>query len=196
MEAALPESERHPTLLITHVIFKIGPIVLYLIIRIIFNSIFSSDQCTGLCTGMTFLVILMIAADFWFTKNVSGRFFVGLRWWNQIREDGSEKWIFESNEGKKNYHSSEKWIFWGTLFGATAFWAAYVILSIITISLSPTNFFIIMVGALLNGVNLMGFIKCARGARAEVQQQVQSYVVSQAVSGAVGGVTDSAEESE
>jgi len=28
------------------------------------------------------------------------RILVGLRWWNEVKEDGSEEWIFESdNEG-------------------------------------------------------------------------------------------------
>lgn len=40
------------------------------------------------------LVILQLA--FWTTKNVSGRLLVGLRWWNEIQLDGSNKWVFES----------------------------------------------------------------------------------------------------
>ena len=48
------------------------------------------------------VIILLGAADFWFTKNVTGRLLVGLRWWNQIKkETNQEVWIFESkNESK------------------------------------------------------------------------------------------------
>lgn len=32
------------------------------------------------------------------TKNISGRLLVGLRWWNEVKPDGSNEWIFESLE--------------------------------------------------------------------------------------------------
>ncbi len=49
-------------------------------------------------------VVLSSSIDFWFVKNVSGRYnkrelnriSVGLRWWNEIREDGEDVWIYES----------------------------------------------------------------------------------------------------
>ena len=45
----------------------------------------------------------MGSVDFWITKNISGRFLVGLRWWNEVKKDGKEVWIFESkNEKPKN----------------------------------------------------------------------------------------------
>lgn len=31
-------------------------------------------------------------------QNVSGRLLVGLRWWNQVDEDGKSHWIFESRK--------------------------------------------------------------------------------------------------
>ena len=47
--------------------------------------------------SVAYLVIILLGAfDFWTVKNISGRFLVGLRWWNEVQEDGSEKWIFES----------------------------------------------------------------------------------------------------
>ena len=46
---------------------------------------------------MTFIVVLILSAvDFWVVKNITGRVLVGLRWWNEIMQDGSEKWVFES----------------------------------------------------------------------------------------------------
>lgn len=43
-------------------------------------------------------VVVFVAFDFWTVKNVSGRLMVGLRWWNEVLEDGSSHWIFESAE--------------------------------------------------------------------------------------------------
>jgi hypothetical protein len=42
------------------------------------------------------LVILLLAADFWNVKNVSGRLLVGLRWWNEVSEEGTSIWVFET----------------------------------------------------------------------------------------------------
>lgn len=35
---------------------------------------------------------------FAFLQNVSGRLLVGLRWWNQVDEDGKSRWVFESRK--------------------------------------------------------------------------------------------------
>lgn len=37
----------------------------------------------------TVLVVLLLSADFWTVRNVSGRVLVGLRYWNQVDEDGT-----------------------------------------------------------------------------------------------------------
>jgi hypothetical protein len=38
----------------------------------------------------------LLASDFWTVKNVTGRLLVGLRWWNNIKDDGENEWVFES----------------------------------------------------------------------------------------------------
>jgi hypothetical protein len=43
------------------------------------------------------IVVMLVAADFWTVKNVTGRLLVGMRWWNEIvPETGESKWQFES----------------------------------------------------------------------------------------------------
>lgn len=42
------------------------------------------------------LVMLLLAADFWNVKNVSGRLLVGLRWWNEASDSGESIWVFET----------------------------------------------------------------------------------------------------
>jgi hypothetical protein len=52
------------------------------------------------------ILILICSVDFWITKNITGRYgfyhllrvLVGLRWWNQIDDDGNETWVYESYE--------------------------------------------------------------------------------------------------
>jgi len=48
---------------------------------------------------ISFVIITMfLAFDFWTVKNISGRLLVGLRWWNEINEDGTNSWLFESKD--------------------------------------------------------------------------------------------------
>ncbi|OUM67550.1 hypothetical protein PIROE2DRAFT_58689 [Piromyces sp. E2] len=48
---------------------------------------------------ISFVIITMLLAfDFWTVKNISGRLLVGLRWWNEINEDGTNSWLFESKD--------------------------------------------------------------------------------------------------
>lgn len=41
------------------------------------------------------VTVLLAALDFWVVKNVSGRILVGLRWWNEINDEGESVWKFE-----------------------------------------------------------------------------------------------------
>ncbi len=73
--------------MIFHVLFRFAAIFTYLFGSLIFNGNF---------VLVSVLCILFLAFDFWTVKNVSGRLLVGLRWWNEIKDDGSSQWIFES----------------------------------------------------------------------------------------------------
>ncbi len=66
--------------------FKLATLLVYLL-----NGIFALNFV------MVFvLVVLLSAFDFWTVKNVSGRILVGLRWWNEVKDDGQTAWYFES----------------------------------------------------------------------------------------------------
>ncbi|MBL1506050.1 DUF846 domain-containing protein, partial [Klebsiella pneumoniae] len=80
------------------------------IIFFLFFNIFTSNEALVMIT-----VILLIAADFWYTKNISGRILVGLRWWNNYDVDTQEdKWIFESKNEIKEPNIDRK-TFWFSL---------------------------------------------------------------------------------
>jgi hypothetical protein len=76
--------------------FKIGAIVSFILLDLFMSS-----------EALTYLIVIILgSADFWVTKNISGRILVGLRWWNEVKEDGTEVWIFESkNESKLTIHN-------------------------------------------------------------------------------------------
>ena len=85
----------NPGVALIHMAFKIACAAAFLIM----SWFITNDAITML------IVLLLGAMDFWYTKNISGRILVGLRWWNVINpQTGEEKWIYESkNEGKKIY---------------------------------------------------------------------------------------------
>lgn len=85
------KSLTHPVATFFHCIFKFLALITY-----IFAYWFSDSFVVIFICCVVFLTF-----DFWVVKNVSGRLMVGLRWWNQINEDGSNDWIFESLEVKK-----------------------------------------------------------------------------------------------
>ncbi len=81
----------NPFICIFTIVFKIGAIVSFILL-----DVFVSNEAIAYL-----VVIILSAADFWTTKNISGRILVGLRWWNEVKENGEEVWIFESkNESK------------------------------------------------------------------------------------------------
>uniref|UniRef100_A0A0E9PZY1 Golgi apparatus membrane protein TVP23 homolog n=1 Tax=Anguilla anguilla TaxID=7936 RepID=A0A0E9PZY1_ANGAN len=43
-------------------------------------------------------IILLLSSDFWTVKNITGRLMVGLRWWNQVDDDGKSQWMFGSRK--------------------------------------------------------------------------------------------------
>lgn len=83
----------HPFIVFFTLLFKSISIISFLILGIFKVS-----------DALIFIIVVICCAfDFWYVKNVSGRFLVGLRWENEVKEDGTEIWIFESDhEGNIN----------------------------------------------------------------------------------------------
>ena len=104
------------------------------------------------------IVILFNALDFWFVKNISGRVLVGLRWWNEVKEDGTEIWVFES-ENEKKANSIDTTIFWMSLYIAPLFWAVFIFLEII--GLRIMWFLLCIISFILTFSNAFGYYKCS-----------------------------------
>ena len=83
---------------------------------------------------ITFVIILIFAAmDFWTVKNITGRILVNLRWWSDIDEVGNEKWVFESNEEKREVGATDSFVFWGALYITPVAWAVFALMDFISI---------------------------------------------------------------
>jgi hypothetical protein len=141
----------HPISLFFHVIFKFLALFSYAVLPWIVDSF----------VLVFILVILFMAADFWTVKNVTGRLLVGLRWWNEVREDGSNEWIFESLEGKRKISTAEAIVFWVCLLFLPLCWLLFALLAIF--EFSPLWLVVVLVGFILSVPNIYGYLRCAKG---------------------------------
>merc|ERR1712130_365281 len=78
----------HPITLVTFLAFRAASLLVYLLGGIIFGGSFV----------LYFIItVLLLAADFYYLKNIAGRRLVGLRWWNEVNpQTGDSHWVFES----------------------------------------------------------------------------------------------------
>ena len=154
------QNSAHPIPCFFHLCFKTAAVLLY-----IFGG-FASKFIT-----VTVLCLLLLAADFWVVKNITGRLLVGLRWWCQVEgEDGTQqRWIFESNPDA-NPNAFDNWIFWTVLYVTPAIWSALFLLGILKMEFGWL--ITVAFGVALSGANTYGYWMCSKDQKAKFQQMV------------------------
>mmetsp|Transcript_29531 Transcript_29531/g.60032 ORF Transcript_29531/g.60032 Transcript_29531/m.60032 type:complete len:225 (-) Transcript_29531:84-758(-) len=176
-ESMLKQSA-HPTTLLFHVGFKLGALFVYL-----FGGLISSSFVFSFV-----LVVLLLAFDFWTVKNVSGRLLVGLRWWNEVREDGTNEWRFESREDTSRIADVDSRVFWLTLWTWPLIWGFFTVQTFF--SFNYGWMLCTLVALALSGANLYGYIKCSRAAKDRVStlaSSVASNMLSRGLASQFGG---------
>ncbi|CAM9652423.1 unnamed protein product [Ectocarpus sp. 6 AP-2014] len=132
---------------------------------------------------MTYIIcILMLAFDFWTVKNVSGRLMVGLRWWSNVKEDGTTEWVFESLEDMSEINSADYKLFWIGLYGTPVLWVCLLVTGIMLLKFQWLV--IVVIALLLSGANIYGYTKCNADAKVKVQQMVNDGMMAGAMQGA------------
>ena len=168
--------EQHHSVALATVAFKAAALLTYIV---------SGFTQAGFVVVFVVCLVLL-SVDFWVVKNVSGRLLVGLRWWNEIAEDGSSAWRFEkaSEERQKAMDAFERKLFWYTLYGTPAVW---LLLGIVGAVRFKIDYLLIVVIALaMNFSNVVGYVKASR----EQSQQVGTVVSGlKTAVGAMGGAT-------
>merc|ERR1712179_513958 len=71
---------------ILHTAFKVSALIIYLCASILTSSFIACF----------ITVMILLSADFWVVKNISGRLLAGLRWWSVVSEEGELVWQYES----------------------------------------------------------------------------------------------------
>ena len=144
------KKSRNPQVALVTVSLKLLSLLFFL-----FFSIFTSNDALIMIT-----VIIFIAADFWYTKNISGRILVGLRWWNNYdKETQGNIWKFESkNEIKES--NVDRRTFWISLYGFAALWVILFVWE--SIAFNFTWAFLCLISMVISGINVVGFFKCSK----------------------------------
>uniref|UniRef100_A0A8C6Q396 Golgi apparatus membrane protein TVP23 homolog n=1 Tax=Nothobranchius furzeri TaxID=105023 RepID=A0A8C6Q396_NOTFU len=150
----------HPVASFFHLFFRVSAALVYLL----------CDLLSGSFIASMVTIILLLSCDFWTVKNVTGRLMVGLRWWNQVDDDGRSRWVFES---RKLYASNDLY--------ARSFSRVYLL------GLSTKNVYIsvmtllylcqplVIMGLVLQGANLYGYVKCKVGAKTSLRNMATNY---------------------
>jgi hypothetical protein len=171
-QPTLLQQSSHPTVLIFHLLFKILALTFYLFSYWVFKEYIFAF----------ILVILCLAADFWTVKNVSGRLLVGLRWWNDIKEDGSSLWVFESKNTIANPVDAR--VFWWALYLNTGIWIGMCVMAIF--GLKFIWLVLPIIAVMMNVANVVGYTKCDKDAK----KKLSNFVTAQS-QGWVGNMVSS-----
>ncbi|XP_059204845.1 Golgi apparatus membrane protein TVP23 homolog B [Centropristis striata] len=155
---------RHPLVTFFHIFFRASAILVYLLCDI-FSSRFIASMVT---------IILLLSCDFWTVKNVSGRLLVGLRWWNQVDENGTSHWVFESKKTHSLNTSAESQIFWLGLVVCPMFWIVFVFSTIFSFKIKWLA--VVIMGLVLQWANLYGYVRCKMGGKSNLGNMAKNYL--------------------
>lgn len=142
----------HPLLLTAHLAGKVAPILFYVL-----GSLFLGF------TPQFIVVVLLLAQDFYLTKNISGRRLVQLRWWYDPSSEGIRAFIFESYkqyEPGPPINAIDSKLFWWSMYVTPLVWCVFAFLCIIRFKLF--YLLLVLVGVVLTGWNTYGFHCCER----------------------------------
>lgn len=146
----------HPNVCIFHVLFKGLVLFTYGFGRYLFGAYI-----------MTFIFSVIFATcDFWTVKNITGRLLVGLRWWNDVGDDGGSKWMFESLDDESTLSATDSYIFWGVLYVWPLVWVVFFILNLFAFD---WNWVILILMVLIfASTNVVGYWKCSKDQKRRV----------------------------
>lgn len=169
----------HPVALIFFLAFRLGALLTYL-----FGLLFINNFVL-----VFILVILLLAADFWNVKNVSGRLLVGLRWWNESRADGSSIWVFETADPQRYINPIDSKVFWLISYATPALWLALALLAVLKFQF--LWLLLIIVALILTITNALAFSRCDKFGKAnQITSGIMGNMVSSGIFGKVfGGLT-------
>ncbi|XP_048349136.1 Golgi apparatus membrane protein TVP23 homolog A [Sphaerodactylus townsendi] len=170
-ELALSKAKiRHPLATFFHLFFRVSAIVTYL-----FCDWFSKSF-----VACFVVILLLLSFDFWSVKNVTGRLLVGLRWWNQIDEDGKSHWVYEAKKVPSSTAAPtevEARIFWLGLIICPVIWTMFFFSTLFSLKLKWLA--LVIAGISLQAANLYGYVHCKLGGLKNLHKIAGSFPAQQ-----------------
>ena len=155
----------YPMISLLTVLIKLASIISFFLF-----SIFLSNEAI-----IMFIVVLIGLCDLWMTKNISGRFLAGLRWYNLLKsETNTEIWVFE---GKKENDSNmiNRSIFWYSLYINDIIWIVLFIWEFIRLRFDWS--FICLILIIFSFTNTYGFYKSSKIQQKGTKFLIKKYIV-------------------
>ncbi|CAG9938158.1 unnamed protein product [Clonostachys rosea f. rosea IK726] len=146
----------HPITLLTFLTFRISSVLVYFLGLWIIKSMI-----------MTFIItILLLAADFYYLKNIAGRRLVGLRWWNEVDPaTGDSKWVFESSDpATRTINATDSRFFWLSLYVQPILWIVMFILALVRFAFMWLP--LVIIALVLTMMNTLAFSRCDKFSQA------------------------------
>lgn len=150
-----------------HTAFKLSALIIYLCASILTSSFIACF----------ITVMILLSADFWIVKNLSGRLLAGLRWWSVVDDSGQLVWQYESwtPEQRQLAQRGETTYFWATLIGCQVVWTLLATVSVFSLSL---KWLLLCCLALsLNGSNLLGYTRARLGTGEKITRRMTQWLV-------------------
>ncbi|KAK5990580.1 Golgi apparatus membrane protein TVP23 [Cladobotryum mycophilum] len=146
----------HPITLLTFLTFRISSILVY----------FLGMWFTQSMVMIFIITILLLAADFYYLKNIAGRRLVGLRWWNEVDPaTGDSKWVFESLEpGTRTINATDSRFFWLALYAQPLWWVLMAVLAIVRFEFLWLP--LVIIALVLAVMNTLAFSRCDKFSQA------------------------------
>ncbi|GAA5898146.1 hypothetical protein JCM8208_000164 [Rhodotorula glutinis] len=135
----------HPVALFFLYAFRCAAIATYLLCGFFVSSYVFS----------TVLVVVLLSLDFWTVRNVSGRVLVGLRFWNQVDDDGTSFWVFESRSPEQPANAVDAKMFWIAMYSFPAAWILLLFVGLLKFNISFLP--IVMLALVFNVTNTIGY---------------------------------------
>ncbi|RPD82609.1 DUF846-domain-containing protein [Lentinus tigrinus ALCF2SS1-7] len=151
--AGILRQSAHPAVLSCLYFFRIAAITVYIL-----GGFFIANYVLS-----SVIVVVLLAMDFWNCRNVAGRRLVGLRYWNQVDDDGESYWVFESRDPSRPANPIDSKMFWIAVYTFPLLWLALLIVSILKFNLSFVP--IVVLALVFNVTNAIGFTYADRDAK-------------------------------
>jgi len=160
--AGILRQSAHPVVLFVLYLFRIAAIATYILC-----GFFTDNYVIS-----TVIVVVLLAMDFWNCRNVAGRTLVGLRFWNQVDNNGESYWIFESRDPSRPANPIDSRLFWTALYVFPALWLGLFFVSLLKFNLSFIP--IVVLALVFNATNVVGFTYADRDAKKRWADRVVS----------------------